>query len=182
MVGWGVHIVRAEVHRGTTVAVAPREIHYADSMDDSFNEDYCGAAWELENVLRFQSCHPVTGAPHRTADIVVLRNAASQAMTFVEISTNTDMMIFLDVPTKRDIRVPITGRTDQNWFHVSGLWADGRDLPTASPNFYDLPSGGSEFAVTVESRRVEVVRRDRPSNRSLRPTSGAQEIGEDRRK
>ena len=132
MVGGGVHVIRAEVRGGGRVVVPWREIHYADSMDDSFSEDYCKAEWAFENVLRFQSCYPLADAPHRTSDTVVLRNAGSQSTNFVQISTNTDMVIFLELPAQRDIRVPITGRTDQNWFHVRGLWADGQELPTAS--------------------------------------------------
>jgi hypothetical protein len=160
MLGWGVHIIRAAVSKGTVALVPPREIHYADSMDDSFNQDYCGADWVFENVLRLRSCHPVAGAPHRTSDTLTIRNAAFQAITFLEVSTATDVVLLLDVEAERGIRVPITGRTDVNWFRVSGLWADGQELPTASANFYELPSTGTEFDIIVAPKRVEVVRRE----------------------
>ena len=164
MVGWGVHIIRAEVHKGSTLVIPAREIHNSDSMDNGFNEDYCSAQWTFENVLRFQSCYPLPGAPHRTADTMVLRNTAPQMIAFVEISTNTDMVLFLDVPAKSEIRVPIPGRTDANWYGVRGIWADRQELPTASADFFEPPSSGSEFTVIVESKRVEVVRRNSPRN------------------
>jgi hypothetical protein len=173
MLGRGVHIIRAAVSKGTVALVPPREVHYADSMDDSFDQDYCGEGWVYENVLRLESCHPVAGASHRTSDTLTIRNAASQPLTFLMVSTNTDMVLFFEVEAELDIRVPITGRTDQQWFHVSGLWADGQEVPTALPNFRDLPSGGTEFEIAVESERVKVQRHGEPSNRPLQPTSGA---------
>jgi hypothetical protein len=172
VLGRGVHIIRAAVRRGSVEFVPPRQIHYADSMDDSFDEDYCGATWVLENVLRLDSCHPVAGAPHRTSDTVTIRNAGSQAITFLTVSTNTDMLLLFQVGAGQGIRVAVTGRTDQQWLHVTGLWADGQDIPTASGNFLELPSGGTAFEIAVGAERVKVLKGEGPSNGPLQPTSG----------
>lgn len=85
MQGRGVHIIRAAATKHGAVLTPPREIHYADSMDDSFNDDYCGTDWAFENVLRFQACHPVPGAPHRTSDVLIIANGTPRQITFLRL-------------------------------------------------------------------------------------------------
>jgi hypothetical protein len=163
----GVHVIRAAVSKGNVMLVSPREIYYSGPMDDSFNNEYCGADWAFENVLRFQGCHPRPNASHRTSELII-KNARRQAITFLRVSTIADMVLVIYLEGERSIRLPITGRTDGNWLHVNGLWADGQELPTGSANFHDLTSQGSEFEIVIDTERVAVGRRDQPSNGTLR--------------
>jgi hypothetical protein len=165
------HVIRASVQRKGVRVIESQRIHFADWMDDSWDEDYVGHDWVFENVLRFQARYPTPGQPHRTSDVLTVKNAGGQAVSFLRVSTTADLVLIFDLAPGTTTSVNTTGRTDVNWFHVDGRWLDGTEIPSAAPNFHDLARAGSDVVIVIERAAVAVTRRERASTTPPNPTA-----------
>ena len=79
------YIVRARVYRQSDEIVSRWEIHFADSMDTGFDDDYeKGASGVAPNVLRFTSTRKRMreGVPE---DVVIVENKAGRDISCLRI-------------------------------------------------------------------------------------------------
>jgi hypothetical protein len=161
------HKARVTVSKSFETVVSNRVIHWADSMDRGFTDEFGPHEWTRENVFRFVS----SGAKHaHFLDRVTIRNGSSRRVRFLRV-LSTDMLLVFELDPGGGLTLQITGQpriewftakgqTTYSWIAAEGVWDDGKEIAFVGRNFYELPTNtAQEYDVTIASSGLSIERR-----------------------
>jgi hypothetical protein len=143
------HLLYADAFKGSAEVVRKWEIHFADWLDTAFDEEYSGADWPQDNVLRLKA----SGVDRAAApDLIVLANHGSEPVAFLTVKSR-DLFIMLDIApgVTTELAAPAqSGLTDLSWVKVEGRWVSGARLPSTGVNFTLPKHSTGQFKYVVE--------------------------------
>lgn len=151
------HLVYANASKGSTAVVRNWEIHFADMLDRAFADEYAGADWIHENVLRFRS----SGTDREPAsDAIVVANRGQQALAFVTVKSE-DLFLVFDLAAGASMQLSAPAQatvTDLSWIKVEGQWANGARLSSAGVNFVlpRRPVGQFKYVATISDDGISI--------------------------
>lgn len=153
------HTLRANVRKGSVPVVSNYDVHFADWFDTAFDDEYAGAVWVAENVLRLTSAASRDRQPTARDDMVVVENSSGRPVRFLSVKAG-DLFLAFDVPAGATLQLPATPQApaDTSWIQVAGVWADGTPLPGAGFNLERpaRPDAPLRYVVDVRPGGVQV--------------------------
>jgi hypothetical protein len=151
------HVLYANARREGAEVVRDWPIHFAHHLDTAFDEEYAETRWEQGRVLRFVAA---AGSSPHGRDVVVVRNASSRSIAFLELKAG-DLLIAFDIAQGAALTVdaPPLSRS-AGWLSIEGQWTNGRRLPGVGMNVRLDGHQDADFECHVDITDNQVVVRE----------------------